>query len=106
VHLAERLADGRTGYVVRAHHAMLDGATMLAFLSTVLFDHPAEPGPPTPPAPWRPARIPTRRASPAATLRAVAAELAPIEPLGLLRRRSSPTRFAACCRCRGSPRVR
>lgn len=61
VHLVPSLADGRSGFVIRAHHSMVDGTQLLAFLVRVLFDDgPERPAPAMPP-PWTPQPPPGQR---------------------------------------------
>ncbi|AEF41368.1 wax ester/triacylglycerol synthase domain-containing protein [Hoyosella subflava] len=58
-HLAPQLADGTTGFVIRGHHCMLDGANMLSFVA-MFGDVAAEPTTPGPPEPWQPRPEPSR----------------------------------------------
>jgi diacylglycerol O-acyltransferase / wax synthase len=59
LHVAPALADGTTGILMRAHHAMVDGASALALALLLLDGRPGAPVPLRPPAPWTPEPAPS-----------------------------------------------
>lgn len=59
VHLAPELEDGRAGFVLRAHHCMLDGNSLTACMA-MFTDLEAHPGPRDPPQAWDPEPAPSR----------------------------------------------